>query len=53
MTDHEILVELRRDVKWIKQILGNHLRHHAAATITLAAATLAALTALIVALAGR
>lgn len=28
LTDHDLLVELRTDVQWIKNQLGNHLRHH-------------------------
>ncbi len=27
-SDHDILIELRKDMQWIKKILGNHLKHH-------------------------
>jgi len=27
-TDHDILVELARDVCWLKKLMTNHLDHH-------------------------
>ena len=28
MDDHDILIELQRDICWIKKMVENHLKHH-------------------------
>lgn len=38
-TDHDILIELQRDVCWIKKNLSNHLKHHWMLTIALCTVT--------------
>lgn len=46
--DHDILLELKSDIGWIKKILGNHLRHHWLITLGACTAAMAALGSLIV-----
>jgi hypothetical protein len=38
-TDHDILIELYNDVKWIKKIIGDHFRQHWAITMAVVGAT--------------
>jgi hypothetical protein len=45
-TDHDILIELYNDVKWIKKIIGDHFRQHWAITMAVVGATMAAIVAL-------
>lgn len=48
MEDHDILVGLEKDMSWLKKIMGNHLKHHWAVTITMCSAVLGLITALII-----
>ena len=34
-TDHDILLALEADMRWLKKIMSNHLRHHWMITIVL------------------
>jgi len=46
--DHDILLELKTDVCWIKKIVGNHLRHHWMVTLAALAAALSSIGTLII-----
>ena len=53
MNDHDILIELKQDMHWIKKITGNHLKHHWVITVTALSATLSAITAIVIMLVTR
>lgn len=42
-SDHDLLLQLCTDVKWLKHIMSNHIKHHWMLTVALAAASIAAL----------
>jgi hypothetical protein len=46
--DHDILLELKGDVCWIKKILGNHLKHHWLITLGALTAAMGSIGTLIV-----
>ncbi len=46
--DHDILIAIKTDIKWLKAQFGNHLKHHAAINICLVGAVLTAITAILV-----
>jgi len=46
-TDHDILIRLKEDTKWIKEMLGNHLKHHWAFAFVLLSALLGSLVTII------
>ena len=45
--DHDILLTLYNDMKWIKRLMDNHLDHHRVITLALITSLLAALGGLI------
>lgn len=47
MDDHDILVELKNDMCWIKKALSNHLKHHWLITLGACTAGMAAMGSLI------
>lgn len=46
-SDHDVLLLVARDVRWLKKIVGNHIKHHWAITSVLIMAVVALITALI------
>lgn len=52
MSDHDLLIQLAEDMKWVKKTLGNHLHFHFWTNITLLSIigglVIALITALIV-----
>ena len=41
--DHDLLISVVKDVSWIKNIMGNHLKHHWGLEVALVIALLMAL----------
>lgn len=48
MDDHDLLIELKQDLCWVKKVLGNHLRHHWMITLGACTAAMGAFATLIV-----
>lgn len=46
--DHDILIELKRDVCWMRKTLENHLKHHWLITLGACTAAMMAFATLIV-----
>jgi hypothetical protein len=46
--DHDILIELSRDVCWLKKAISNHLKHHWAVELALLGAVITLIVTLIV-----
>jgi len=47
-TDREQLAEFKQDIKWIKKMLGNHLKHHWAVTLSLLGITFSSILTLLI-----
>ncbi len=46
--DHDILLKLERDVSWVKEMLGNHLKHHWAITLGACTTTFGVIVTIII-----
>ena len=50
--DHDLLIELRADIKWIRSSLSEHLRKHWAVSVCVLGALATGVIALLVAILG-
>ena len=42
-SDHDLLIKLSTDMRWLRKQIGNHLHHHWMVTLAVLAAAFAAL----------
>ena len=48
MNDHDILIELKSDMCWVRKQLQNHLKHHFLVALASFGAALSAITGVII-----
>lgn len=46
--DHDILIRIETDIKWLKTQFSNHLKHHVIVNVCLLGSALSAITALVI-----